>query len=488
MKLSIQNVIDWLNRNHYEFSCDIRSTDALFTSVNLSTENVHLDDVILVCNFMTSGSKDSNVYIATKYGDVIVVLHADLQAILNSLVNLFDYFNGWEMRLLQVAMQKGKLEELGFLVEEFFAGSALLWSADGYPRLLTTKYETNSNPIWRDIIEGEESPEAVLTRYNKGRPIYPKRKTPGLIQFPNREEQVLYCPILRDGELIAAVAVFKQSRMFLPGDLNYLDYFVRILSRYMILCKDVYLLYDYLGQYLRSLISQESCVLVKRRELSKKYSWYEGKRMTVLVASTFVSYDPVEAGTLKVLKQRRLPGACFIVDRFRNLVVLVNRVWNANLDEVSGMIRHAYPMPVCIGVSADFTDLADAERQYRAACLAKSYCNDEKLLVYAKEIISQEMRAQFLQNPELLAYVHPALRILHAYDRRDGTRLLKILHTFMFNECNYSETAKKLHMSRTTLIQHINRIRAFTDVDFNDIEQFQAILYSFILYKDSDLY
>jgi sugar diacid utilization regulator len=273
--------------------------------------------------------------------------------------------------------------------------------------------------------------------------------------------------------------------VFCSGDLNYLECFAKLLKQYMILRSDIFLFSNYLAHYIRNVISNAPMLFVKRDALEQKFHWCKEHQLVVIVASPLVASDLSETGILSTMQKLKMTeDLCCIIDNNKNIVLLVNRTRYAKLEEVFDILYGSFSVPIRIGISMDFNDYDQIRDHYDNAKLAMSYCDDENMIVLARDIISKEIRHQLLSNPDLLPYVHPVLRILHAYDKRDNTKLLQTLRCFVFSECNYSECAKKMYISRNTLIQQIGKIVELTSVDFNDYEQFQAILYSFIIYKD----
>ena len=70
MKFTIQNIIDCLHRNHFRFSCDLRSKDALFSEISVYSDGEYQDDILYICNLPQSGQEKSSVYIVSKAGDI----------------------------------------------------------------------------------------------------------------------------------------------------------------------------------------------------------------------------------------------------------------------------------------------------------------------------------------------------------------------------------------------------------------------------------
>ena len=299
---------------------------------------------------------------------------------------------------------------------------------------------------------------------------------------------MLYVPTVQSGRVVMAVLAIQYNNSFLPGDVNYLECFVRVLSQHMLLRRDVYWESSYLEQYLRSLISDTNKVLTKQSALKKKSSWCLHKPCYMLVASPLVSYNMDLGGVLRRLRKHGLPGTCFFMNRDRKLIALVDSTQHPEPEVFYEIITRGVQMPIYMGISTVDTGAESIKKRYGSSLLALSHCRDEQPLTYSRDIIVQELRNRLVSNADLLPYVHPALRIVYAYDKRDNTQLLKTLYCFVFHECNYSEASRVLHVSRNTLIQQINRIVELTGIDFSDYTQFSALLFSFLIYRDSEIF
>ena len=84
--------------------------------------------------------------------------------------------------------------------------------------------------------------------------------------------------------------------------------------------------------------------------------------------------------------------------------------------------------------------------------------------------------------------LHPALRILHKYDKLNDAELLKTLETYLLCEENSTHTADSLYIHRTTLIHRIGRITQLTGIDFSDHNTKLHLRFSFYLLRsDSTL-
>lgn len=116
---------------------------------------------------------------------------------------------------------------------------------------------------------------------------------------------------------------------------------------------------------------------------------------------------------------------------------------------------------ILAGFSGEFTDMAELRPRWKQACIALSeglrtrptvwyhYFRDYAL-TYLVHRAEEELPGKYLEAPELAT--------LSAYDRENGTEYVKTLRTFLDLNLNTVQTAKKLYISRGTMIYRLRRI------------------------------
>ena len=63
---------------------------------------------------------------------------------------------------------------------------------------------------------------------------------------------------------------------------------------------------------------------------------------------------------------------------------------------------------------------------------------------------------------------HPALVVLHGYDKANGTDLLKTLEVYVQENCNAVTAAGELYIHRNTFYQRMNKIRELVNLNLDD--------------------
>ena len=74
---------------------------------------------------------------------------------------------------------------------------------------------------------------------------------------------------------------------------------------------------------------------------------------------------------------------------------------------------------------------------------------------------------------------HPALEKLKEYDAKHGGELYKTLYYFLRHERSLIDSSRALNIHRNSLIYRIDKIRQLTDVDLDDADIREYLLFSY---------
>ena len=74
---------------------------------------------------------------------------------------------------------------------------------------------------------------------------------------------------------------------------------------------------------------------------------------------------------------------------------------------------------------------------------------------------------------------HPALEKLKEYDEKHGGELYKTLYFFLRHERSLIDSARALNIHRNSLIYWIEKIRQMTDLDLDDADIREYLLFSY---------
>lgn len=81
-------------------------------------------------------------------------------------------------------------------------------------------------------------------------------------------------------------------------------------------------------------------------------------------------------------------------------------------------------------------------------------------------------------NDDILYLIHPAVIHLTRYDRQHNNNLRDVLYYYLLNDRNLVKTAAATYMHRNTVINKVNKIMELLDVDLEDGNLRQRIMFS----------
>lgn len=144
------------------------------------------------------------------------------------------------------------------------------------------------------------------------------------------------------------------------------------------------------------------------------------------------------------------------------------------------------PMGAVCGVSETFEDIADLDLAFLQTKIVlglKQTLTSERLALEADGAASRDGKGVYLFGDAMTYYLvnpsvkderfmrfcfhHTLVKKLYAEDKANGTNCTALLWHYLQTERNATETAKRLHMHRNTVLYHIEKIEKRFDIDFS---------------------
>lgn len=135
-----------------------------------------------------------------------------------------------------------------------------------------------------------------------------------------------------------------------------------------------------------------------------------------------------------------------------------------------------------VGVSSSFRSIQDFPTYLayaQDACTIANRLGQNEFIHYYDDYQFFHILSTCSNEKLLRAYIHPSFDILHEYDLANDTTLLNTLQSYITNGLNAKETATALYLHRNTLTYRLNKIKALTDIDFEDLETIFRLSCSF---------
>lgn len=105
------------------------------------------------------------------------------------------------------------------------------------------------------------------------------------------------------------------------------------------------------------------------------------------------------------------------------------------------------------------------------------------MLYYACDYLQEYAMTLMYRNCDISKLIHPIVRRTLEYDKKEHSNLYGILRAYLYNDCSLKETSLALYMHRNTLSFKLDRIKAMTDMDFEDLKLRKQVLFSVECYE-----
>ncbi len=193
--------------------------------------------------------------------------------------------------------------------------------------------------------------------------------------------------------------------------------------------------------------------------------------ITIDLPLATIDSDKVYAFTSKL---RLLFGKDSIVSYENSIVVLYDDDQIPLFDSIS---RDAFETLLeeygCkANISAPFDHLHQTRRHYMQTKMCATIRNmlhlDKTIVDYQTEVAEYHMIFNYSRVQNLDNLLHPAVFMLRALDRENGTDRLDTLFAYTDHLCNLRTTASDLYLHYNTLKYRIDKIAALTNINFED--------------------
>lgn len=136
-----------------------------------------------------------------------------------------------------------------------------------------------------------------------------------------------------------------------------------------------------------------------------------------------------------------------------------------------------------VGSSYPFRELGNLFESYQQAKMAIEEDCAEGTIRSCADFQLQYI-CSLVRKQTTASLFHPALGILEAYDRKNGTQLLETLAAWLIYERRQKETAVVLNVHRNSVFYRLNQIQSLCELDLEDPQTRLQLLMSFLLRGD----
>ena len=407
---------------------------------------------------------------------MIILQGRDANEILNDLLSVFDFYNSWEKALWEASAHKS-FQQIIDLGDSVLENPMMVADMDGNVLAMSSSFvDEDINDYWIESRVSGHIPTAVL-----GAPLH---KQDGTLSSWSDRPEIYMMPggtktigtyLRTNGELIAGFGLWEHKRPILPSDIE----LVRVLYDVLISTFDAQKRSAPLrssASIIADLISgvQIDTVLLDKLELNCERPW-----KLLLIDSPYRSDGIYRRNLLQRLQALPIPCIPLVYESY--VVVLVPRdKADSILDSVLRSKDRQYYQAV---LSLPFDDLHIISTRYAQMLYVLSEANGTPGVYYAEAYALPYLISLFSQHNKTQGLIHPALDLLKQHDAEKNSELYETLYQYLLHERSILLGSQAMHVHKNSFLYRLQRIRALTDLDFDDPAVRNYLLLSFYLEK-----
>ncbi|KUO51055.1 MAG: hypothetical protein APF76_16295 [Desulfitibacter sp. BRH_c19] len=147
------------------------------------------------------------------------------------------------------------------------------------------------------------------------------------------------------------------------------------------------------------------------------------------------------------------------------------------------LTRNLENLQIAVGIGNPcntYDRLPESFKEASIACQVSMALNE---VCEYSELGSYSLLIELLDSKEIDNYLERLINPIITYDYENKTELFKTLETFIYSNCNYRETAKKLYIHHNTIRYRLSIIEKLLGFDLKDQEMALNVLLGIKLFK-----
>ncbi len=441
MLLSICNLFDWLSRKGYNVRSDIHTGPPILSGVRLLNNyypEQDQDDVAFIGpseDFMNSPSPGT---IVCCKNDIIYIDEIDTELIFNECIRAFEFFNQWEIALLEAVIQDSNLNTFITLGHQVFQSPMFISGANGQTYAITSQYDPSIHPIWKQRLENGNLSFDFINQYHEGdyfQEMY-SSTYPQISVSPIWGGEILFSNLRTRNERIGSVIIYEYGHKFHQGDVHLLHVYAKIIEKALALHPTQYFSLSELENLAFHLLDEKDTNWETAYNTLRAYRWKYDHRFLVICSSSPSGIDSVIIGRLRDIIKSKYNGICTVLYD-GNLLVIINLNLRNDYHTVISDMQTLTKNKLIFGISYPFLDFANLKLYYQQALLSMQTAKSQKkTLMDFEEIFPSALRKNLPTNSGLSAMVHPDILLLLSMDRKNSTDYATTLYVYLLCGCN----------------------------------------------------
>ena len=417
---------------------------------------------------------------------MIVNENITLDTLFNEILDIFLYFNQWEMHIQDLILNNSNLQDF---VDS--SDKILGWPISIIDRaektLAVSKHEESDDVIWKEICNGYIHTELLVKDSIKITEIMNYDKP--IQRYSTVSERIMLSQAIRvGGHVVGFVAAHhpkKSNQYFSHGIVQLVNYFTNFIAKRMH-CEEFYTMsrgsmFEYLLVDLIKGHIKDNDTITDRLEFLN-WNLDKGKILLRIEAS------PVKLNFLRDhMYQVILQSNSIIYNG--GLAVIVSGLDADGLSEsvMERLDNFLSKNQAQCGISNLFTSLTKTEKYYKQAKIALNFGK----IQYPDNIVNSYSKYAFHHAISILAqytdvtdFYHNAFKLFLPLTKTNSI-LFDTLRIYLQTNCNIASSAKQLFIHRNSMIYRIKQLEEKYHIDFNDPETRLQLLVSFEIYDNT---
>lgn len=385
-------------------------------------------------------------------------------ALFNAVQVIFDHYDTWDQRMQQCVNTNADLQDIIDASDSIFRNPIYFSNAD-----YLVLAESRNNPL---NIKYNYIPERCLKELKESE-NYEQMWNNGIPTFSYHDYRHLSIVLRSQGRFAVYISIMEAHNSFRDGDialLQHMAYYVLLhYEQNQLLNNSQSTSLDYiLKQYLNKQIVSEQVL----EKVLVSYDWKVDHSFSVSyieLTEIDIRYNMIKTQCAKIVK---LFGLAVIVFEFNNnLCAVINLSLLGDINADSKLCSLLQSSKLKAGKSREFCNISKIRNYYLQASSALElgknsdqelhyYKFEDYCLDYILKNSSQDLIPESLCPSGLIQ--------MKEYDKIHDTQYILTLKTYFDQKFNATHAAKKLYIHRTTLLDRLDRISGFLNMDLDD--------------------
>ncbi|AET68239.1 hypothetical protein Desor_2694 [Desulfosporosinus orientis DSM 765] len=425
-------------------------------------------------NLISLGALDSDFALRNQCNIISFTEALSIDQIASLIFKIQKKYDEWNNRMLSAIVSKQPMQKFFDIGLDVIHNPMILVGPLNTLILAVGEIPGNcSDSIWRELLDqGYVSYEHPLyNEFLKAAYKYPNEDHPFTVKIPKHNFTYLISNLFQDGKRSGALMLNELKHPFTTGQLTLVKYFGSILEQAIKSTPDFQILSSNANSFVYQLLKH---VYLKENIITnclKSIGWkvYDEYYCLYFIRDHRKHVKDVLMDVLSHELSWVFPTA-MILD-YKNGIIVILRNSDFPFDQNNlraKLLLLIERFSLTIGISSIFYDFKNLKRHYDECNLALKYGQDgdqdTSVHFFQDYVIRHLTRFIFVENGRN-QFIHTKIELLHKYDQRNKTDLVKTLLTYFQFGQSKSLAAEQMHLHRNTLTYRLGIINKLIGID-----------------------